>query len=274
MKKLTENILYQVIKKRPEQSYKGTYGRVLIIGGTKQFGGAAIMNALASVHSGAGLVTVATDPSNFTALHSHLPEAMVVNFNDDLIPYIQSHDVILIGSGLGDRLDLVKTTFAAVSAKQIMIVDGSALTLVAANHLVWPTSRLIITPHQMEWQRVSDVPISQQTFEALNSSARAHFNVKPIVVLKQFHTQIYTDNGSFELTIGGPYQATGGMGDTLAGIIAGFVAQFSNTSLDDNVLAAVYIHSAIADELAQQSFVTLPTQISAKLPYFMKKYAN
>lgn len=274
LEKLSEQILYQVIKNRANDSHKGTYGRVLIIGGTKQFGGAVIMNALAAVNSGAGLVTVATDPINFTAIHSHLPETMVMDFNDDLTHAIQASDVILIGSGLGDRLDIVKHTFSAVFAKQILIVDGSALTLVAEHHLPWPKSRLILTPHQMEWQRLSGVSVEQQSFEAFNILVREKFIQKPIIVLKQFHTQVYTNKGIYELPIGGPYQATGGMGDTLAGIIAGFAAQFLLTPLIDTTLAAVYSHSAIADELAHTQYVTLPTQISAALPRFMKRYAN
>lgn len=274
MKPLTENILTKVIKKRPTHAYKGTFGRVLIIGGTLQYGGAVIMNALAAVNAGAGLVTVATDPANFTAIHSQLPEAMVVDFNSDLVELVQHHDVILIGSGLGDRLDILKATFAAVYPKQVVIVDGSALTLVAEHHLDWPKSQLVITPHQMEWQRVSGVSIAQQAFEAFNVLACANFNVRPILVLKQFHTQIYTPNDIYELNIGGPHQAMGGMGDTLAGIIAGFAAQFFLASLSDAVLAAVYTHSAIADELAQTQYITRPTEISQQLPHFMKKYAN
>ena len=273
MKLLTEKILYQVIKKRVNQSYKGTFGRVLIIGGTKQFGGAVIMNALAAVNSGAGLVTVATDPSNFTALHCHLPEAMVIDYNDDLTPYIGASDVVLIGSGLGNRVDIVKATFSIISKKQIIIIDGSALTLAAQHHLSWPESQMILTPHQMEWQRISGVPIAQQSFEAFNILAQDKFVIKPIIVLKQFHTQIYTNTDIYELPIGGPYQATGGMGDTLAGIIAGFTAQFK-LSLADATLAAVYTHSAIAEELSATQYVTLPTKISADLPQFMQKYAQ
>ena len=274
MKPLTQNILTQVIKERPTHAYKGTFGRVLIIGGTVQYGGAVIMNALAAVNAGAGLVTVATDPANFTAIHSQLPEAMVVDFNSDLTDLVQHHDVILIGSGLGDRLDILQDTFAAVYPKQIIIVDGSALTLVAEHHLDWPNSQLVITPHQMEWQRVSGVSIAQQAFEAFNVLACANFNVRPILVLKQFHTQIYTPTDIYELEIGGPYQAMGGMGDTLAGIIAGFAAQFFLASLSEAVLAAVYTHSAIADDLSQTQYITRPTEISQQLPIFMKKYAN
>lgn len=274
MKSLTEKILTQVITKRPPHTYKGSFGRVLIIGGTVQYGGAVIMNALGAVNAGAGLVTVATDPVNFTAIHSQLPEAMVVDFNADLTALIQQHDMILIGSGLGDRFDILQATFAAIYPKHILIVDGSALTLVAQHHLPWPNSQLVITPHQMEWQRLSGVSIPQQAFEAFNVLACGKFNVRPILVLKQFHTQIYTPTDIYELTIGGPHQAVGGMGDTLAGIIAGFAAQFFAVSLADAVLAAVYTHSAIADELAETHYITRPTAISDALPRFMKKYAN
>ena len=273
MKQLSEKILYQVITPRPAQSHKGTFGRVLIIGGTAEFGGAVIMNAMAAVYAGAGLVTVATDTANFTALHSHLPEAMVVDFNQDLTTLIQNNDVILIGSGSGDRLDILQATFRAVFPKQVLIVDGSALTLLAENHINLPHARLVLTPHQMEWQRITGISIAQQAFEAFNVLGRDRLKQMPIVVLKQHHTQIYTSKDIYELPIGGPYQATGGMGDTLAGIIAGFAAQFFLASLSDVVLAAVYSHSAIADELAKTQYIVLPTQISQQLPKFMKHYA-
>ena len=63
----------KVVTKRQPQSHKGTYGCVLLIGGFYPYGGAIIMSALATVKSGAGLVTVATERDNISALHSHLP---------------------------------------------------------------------------------------------------------------------------------------------------------------------------------------------------------
>lgn len=65
MKNLTVACLKQVIKPRPKQSHKGNFGKILIIGGNKNMGGAVIMSASAAVHAGAGLVTCATDSSNF-----------------------------------------------------------------------------------------------------------------------------------------------------------------------------------------------------------------
>ncbi len=270
--KLTQEILEQTITRRANATHKGDYGRILIIGGTEQYGGAVIMNALAAVNSGAGLVTVATHPSNFTALHSHLPEAMVTDFAQDLTPFITSADVILIGSGLGEQLAILTATLNSVKPQQILILDGSALTLLAEHQLDLADARIVLTPHQMEWQRLSQLEIADQT-PAKNLAALADFSPTPILVLKKYQTEIYTADQIYQLTIGGPYQATGGMGDTLAGMIAGFSGQF-RTSLEQAVLAAVYAHSAIADDLARERYVVLPTQISTEIPKFMHRYAS
>jgi ADP-dependent NAD(P)H-hydrate dehydratase len=272
MHKLTQEILEQTITKRANATHKGDYGRILIIGGTEQYGGAVIMNALAAVNSGSGLVTVATHPSNFTALHSHLPEAMVTDYTQDLTAFITKADVVLIGSGLGEQLAILTATLNSVRSDQILILDGSALTLLAEHQLDLPDARIVLTPHEMEWQRLSQIEIAEQT-PAKNLAALATFKPSPILVLKKYQTEIYTADQVFQLTIGGPYQATGGMGDTLAGIIAGFSGQF-RTSLEQAVLAAVYVHSAIADDLARERYVVLPTQISAEIPKLMHDYAN
>lgn len=271
MHKLTQEILEQTITKRANATHKGDYGRILIIGGTEQYGGAVIMNALAAVNSGSGLVTVATHPSNFTALHSHLPEAMVTDYTQDLTAFITKADVVLIGSGLGEQLAILTATLNSVRSDQILILDGSALTLLAEHQLDLPDARIVLTPHEMEWQRLSQIEIAEQT-PAKNLAALATFKPSPILVLKKYQTEIYTADQVFQLTIGGPYQATGGMGDTLAGIIAGFSGQF-RTSLEQAVLAAVYVHSAIADDLARERYVVLPTQISAEIPKLMHDYA-
>ena len=272
MHKLTPEILEQTITKRANATHKGDYGRILIIGGTEQYGGAVIMNALAAVNSGSGLVTVATHPSNFTALHSHLPEAMVTDYTQDLTAFITKANVVLIGSGLGEQLAILTATLNSVRSDQILILDGSALTLLAEHQLDLPDARIVLTPHEMEWQRLSQIEIAEQT-PAKNLAALATFKPSPILVLKKYQTEIYTADQVFQLTIGGPYQATGGMGDTLAGIIAGFSGQF-RTSLEQAVLAAVYVHSAIADDLARERYVVLPTQISAEIPKLMHDYAN
>ena len=134
--KVDGDLARQVIRPRLRESHKGSYGRVLLIGGLYPYGGAIIMAAIACVNSGAGLVTVATDRDNITALHSHLPEGMAFDFGerDRLLDSLRASDVVLIGSGLGESdaasqvLDLVLTN---IRSDQNLVVDGSALNLLA-----------------------------------------------------------------------------------------------------------------------------------------------
>lgn len=270
--KITKNILNEVIRKRPADSFKGTYGKIVLIGGSQNFGGAIVMASLAAVYSGAGLVTTMTDPSNLTSLHNWLPEAMFVDWNhfDHAKPILEAADVIVIGPGLGTNnhaFDLLTAVFELVKKGQKLVIDGSALTLLASNNLALPKESLnILTPHQMEWQRVSGIKIADQTPEANQKIAE---QLNAIVVVKSHRTQVYAGTDIFENTGGTPAQATGGMGDTLAGMVGGFAAQFKDTPRA--VLAAVYSHSAIADKLAEKQYVVLPHQISESLPKFMHK---
>ncbi|KRM72309.1 NAD(P)H-hydrate dehydratase [Lacticaseibacillus brantae] len=256
-----------VVRPRPQQSHKGTFGRVLVVAGNQQYGGAAILSTSAAVYGGAGLVTVATDPINHPALHARLPEAMVVDYQSDLSALIQQQDVIVIGPGLGTD-DLAKSVlqrvFAAVLPTQTVVVDGAAITLIAAKQAQVPKAQLIWTPHQMEWQRLSGIVIADQTPE---TNAKAAATIPGIVVVKSHRTQIFGQT-AVENPGGSAAMATGGSGDTLTGIIAAFVGQFGYH--DQVVQAAVYTHSAIADELAQSQYVALPSQVIAALPKFLK----
>lgn len=275
MQDLTESILTDVIKPRPQESFKGTFGKLLLIGGNHQYGGAIIMAATAAVYSGAGLVTVACDPVNITALHTQLPEAMAIDFNDGqaLNEQVQKADTIVIGPGLGeddDSLAVMLSVFDNTAAHQIVVIDGSALTMLARESQPLPAGHIILTPHQMEWQRVSGIAINDQTPEA---NKQAQEKLGATVLVKKHHTEIYTPEGDWRLPIGSAAQAVGGMGDTLAGMVGGFCAQFRYQPTQA-ALAAAYAHSAIADEIAEHQYVVLPHQISHALPAFMKKVSE
>ena len=109
--------------------------------------------------------------------------------------------------------------------------------------------------------------------EATTASALTSFPQGTILVEKGPATRIWKAGQSdyYQLQVGGPYQATGGMGDTLAGMIAGFAGQFRQASLYECVTVATHLHSAIAQELAQEHYVVLPTEISNCLPKVMNK---
>ena len=249
MQTITADILKKVIHQRPQNSFKGTFGKVLIVGGNPNMGGAAIMAGSAAVHAGAGLVTIATARENLTAVHSVIPEAMFVDYQDapQFISLIKGVDVIVLGPGLGNDSiaeKVIQTVFTNIASNQTLIIDGSAITLVAQNAALKdaiPTNaHVVYTPHQMEWQRLSGIPISEQNNTHRNQEAQQSLNAT--VILKKHHSEIYFSNGEIrKLMVGGPAMATGGMGDTLTGILAAFIAQF-DASFEDRIQAAVFTH--------------------------------
>lgn len=277
MKEIDQALLKKVVIERPRSSHKGDYGRLLLIGGTYPYGGAIIMAALGAVRSGAGLVTVATDKENILALHSHLPEAMAFNIDDMqlLEQQLQKASVVLIGPGLVDDEhgeELLQTVFHHLSQEQTLILDGGALSIFANTGLKFPKAQLVLTPHQREWQVLSGLDLDSQGTKETGETLK-RFPSGTILVQKGPATRIWQagQTDCYQLSVGGPYQATGGMGDTLAGMIAGFAGQFSQVSLYERVTVATYLHSAIAQELAEDNFVVLPTTISQHIPAFMKK---
>ena len=280
MTEITEAILKRVITKRSSDTHKGDYGRILLIGGSENYGGAIIMSTSGAVNSGAGLTAVATHPVNLTALHARLPEAMFIDWRDaKLANLIKNMDVVVCGPGLG-MSDLAKQIMVILrrctSEKQTVVLDASALDLISEDKSLLPTNagHLILTPHQMEWQRLSQIRIPFQTdsanIDALNQLIP---DSNAALVLKSNHTHVYDGKGQvFVNPLGNPGMATGGMGDTLAGIIGGFVAQFGPNI--DTVLAAVYIHSMAGDLINKDNYVVKPTEVSKVLPKLMKKYSE
>lgn len=280
MKVIDQALLKKVIIERPRSSHKGDYGRLLLIGGTYPYGGAIIMAVIAAVHSGAGLVTVATDQENIPALHSQLPEAMAFAVTDQelLAEQIAKAGVILLGPGLKDNdlgTHLVQLVFDRVQPHQVLILDGGAISLYTRLALPLPQAQLVFTPHQKEWEAMSGLAIADQGEEATRQSL-SQLPPASILVQKGPQTKIWEQEQTdyYQLSVGGPYQATGGMGDTLAGMIAGFAGQFPQVSLYERVVVATYLHSAIAEDLSKEFYVVLPTTISQEIPKWMKKWSD
>ena len=280
MLRVDQTLLQQVIVSRQSDSYKGDYGRLLLIGGTYPYGGAIMMSALATVESGAGLVTVATDQENIPALHSQLPEAMAFAVTDQelLADQIAKAGVILLGPGLKDNdlgTHLVQLVFDRVQSHQVLILDGGAISIYTRLALPLPQAQLVFTPHQKEWEAMSGLAIGEQG-EDRTQMAVGKLPEGSILVQKGPQTKIWQQGQPdyYQLTVGGPYQATGGMGDTLAGMIAGFAGQFPQVGLYERVVVATHLHSAIAEDLSEEVYVVLPTAISKEIPKWMKKISQ
>lgn len=273
MKYITREKIAPWIPIRDQHTYKNKLGKVLCIGGNADMGGAIILSAMAALNAGAGLVTVASDSVNRTALHSSLPEVMFTDMHQQstLVKEIRASDVILLGPGLGRNTQAEKTfhfVLNHIQESQWLVIDADALHFYAqlTSDYLFKTKNIVLTPHLGEWEKISSIKAPAEQIEE-NQAFLALLN--SILVLKKSATEVYFENEVWKNTAGNPSMATGGMGDTLAGIISGLLGQF--TDKKQAILSAVYIHSAIADELAETHYVTLPSQISKELPIFMKK---
>lgn len=274
LQKITKELIQNWIPVREKQSYKGQFGRILCVGGNEKMGGAIILSATAALYSGAGLVTVASAPENVHALHAHAPEAMFLNMYDldELNSIVPTLDTIVIGPGLGrdnHALQVCQTIYQATTEKQLMIVDGDAISLHVNNQLDNPSAHLIFTPHLGEWETLSGLSPNEENTEK-NKLIRAELDAT--VVLKKDRTQIYFEENVWENTTGNPSMATGGMGDTLTGMIAGFLGQFKQKQ--HAILSAVYLHSYIGDELSKTYYITLPSKMIQEIPLTMKSFTE
>lgn len=276
MKIITNKLISSLIPTREKATYKNKLGHVLCVGGNENMGGAIILTASAALNAGAGLVTVASSPENHQALHARYPEAMFTNMYDLglLQTMIKKADVIVLGPGLGRNnrsLGVYQCVLDHIKNNQWLILDGDALHFfkkdISSRNL--SDKNILLTPHLGEWYALTNIdPPASDTRE--NRKVKDELHVE--VVLKKERTEIYYKDEIWKNSAGNPSMATGGMGDTLVGIIASFIGQFDNPK--NAILSAVYVHSAVADELAKTHYVTLPTEIIKHLPIFIKNLSK
>ena len=112
-------------------------------------------------------------------------------------------------------------------------------------------------------------PIEEQTYER---NREAVDKLGAAVVLKKHGTEIFFKDKEYRLAIGTPAMATGGMGDTLAGMITSFVGQFDD--FRDAITSATYTHSFIGEKLSESMYVVPPSRLISEIPYAMKELEN
>lgn len=242
----------------PVDAYKQQRGHVLIVGGCKGMGGAAILAAQAALRSGAGLVTVATDVANLTGLLARVPEAMWVdpldaNEGQSLSAALSSATMVVLGPGLGRGAWAQQVLAAMAHYDGPLVVDADGLYWLAdPNHGSAIKAReagLYLTPHAGEAARL----LRRTADEILRDPQQAVIDMAEqfdaTCLLKGPGTVIGTDAGLAICGHGNPGMASAGMGDVLAGLVGSLIAQ-QPSSPDAAFATAVLLHSAAADQAA------------------------
>ncbi len=249
---------------RPRGGHKGTFGHVLVVAGSRGKTGAAAMTGLAALRSGAGLVTVASASSVIAEISSHAPELMTeplaetsigsIALNALLEPLAEGKTVIAMGPGLGRHPDIdMLVASAADRFPQPMVLDADALTSQISAGGGGRESRIrVLTPHPGEMARItghSTAAIQKDRVGAARAFAMAR---AVTLVLKGERSIIaFPDGGVWINPTGTPAMGSGGTGDILTGMIAGFLAQFPDRP-KQAVAAAVYLHG-LAGELGARA---------------------
>ncbi len=221
---------------RPARAHKGTFGRVLIIGGSYAMSGAAYLAAKAAYRAGAGLVEIFAPEENRIIYQTQLPEALLTLYDPDnldknlLRTAIDRADAIAIGMGLGDTPVVTKLLDTVLSrAKVPVVLDADALNELSRSEdirarLSVCKTPLILTPHLGEAARLMKSNIAQIAQDPITAATEMARRFAAVAVLKDARTVI--TNG-IQLTLnnkGNSGMATGGSGDALAGVIAAFLA--------------------------------------------------
>ncbi len=251
---ITQKQVAAFLKPRPQDSHKGLFGTVTVIGGSTGMIGAALLAGRAALKMGAGCVHVGLLAENAPTVDMTQPELMLHTAGDALRS--TSPDVLVIGCGLGHSPAAQKLLYDALLLEVPLVVDADALNLIALRPdlrgmLHTRKAPAVFTPHPGEAARL----LGCDTADIRDDRPRAALSLVQrlggSVVLKGAGSICATRDAKLYLNqTGNPGMSSAGMGDVLAGMIAAFIAQ--GLSPDEALLLGVHLHGAAADELAKQ----------------------
>ncbi len=263
---LDQKMLRGTLPRRKKNSHKGTYGKVLVIAGSLLYRGAANLTSLSALRVGAGLVELAQPeslclknrrkadeviqlPLRETARHSISSRALRESLKE-----ASASDVVILGPGLGsdsDTIRFVRNFLLENLTPTVLDADGLNALEGESELLLKAPAPLILTPHPAELARLLNKSTARVQEDRMKAALFASRSFDCIFVLKGYHSIIADPRGNFFINpTGNPGMATAGMGDVLAGVIGGILAQ--KTSLLSGTCLGVYVHGLAGDLAAQE----------------------
>lgn len=286
---MNSNEIREFFTARNTDSHKGTYGTVLVIGGSYEMPNAVCIASGAAVNSGAGLVKIAFPSVAYSAVAAKTLEQTLIPLNANkngrisinslkrIENEIKNCTCIVLGCGMGVDSDTKRITeFIIKNSKVPVIVDADGINCLADNIDILKDAKapIILTPHPKEMARLlkSDVDCVLKNREKTVQEFTAKYNV--ILVLKGSSTLVGSSRYSdvFINTTGNAGMATGGSGDLLAGIIASFTAQGMEPY--KSAVAGVNIHGVTGDKVTEKYSMmgNTPTLMLRELPSVLKNF--
>lgn len=248
------------LPRRVNRSNKGSYGKLLILAGSKQMAGAAVFAAKAAYRMGCGLVRVATVEENRIILQEQVPEAVLAVYNNgtDVVEFVETQlhwaDAVVAGPGISQSDLSERMLYELLKRIQVpCLCDADALNLLSKHPDWWKLvqSPLVITPHLGEMARLTGRPITEIRDRLVQTAQEFAMEHQITVVLKDARTITAQPDGQSYINVSGNHgMATAGAGDVLSGVVGALLAQ----KLDMHLAAAlgVFIHGLAGDAAAER----------------------
>jgi hydroxyethylthiazole kinase-like uncharacterized protein yjeF len=264
---ITAGMARLLLPHRPINSNKGTFGKVLVCGGSINYIGAAYLACVAASRVGAGLVTLATARSLQTILASKLTEVvyaplpesepgiMAETAFETLQPWLADHHVLLLGCGSGQSpqtVEFIKSLLFSAALPDL-VLDADALNTLAQVPQWWQklTRDAVLTPHPGEMSRLTGLSIQEIQTNRSGIAREKAISWQKTIVLKGAYTVIAAPDGRIRVNpVANAGLASAGTGDVLAGAIAGLSAQ--GLSLFDAATCGVYLHSQAGEVVGRE----------------------
>lgn len=268
---MTMQFARELLPERPVDSHKGTFGKVLVLAGHECMPGAPQLVAKGALRSGCGLVEMCVPLPASPAIAGRIPEALCIYFlpgDVTSLPDPSDYSVVVIGPGMGISGSTERIIRHVVGTWKLpLVLDADALNVIDSNLAEMLRSypgEVILTPHPGELKRLTGCGDGlSERFTAAEKTAKA---LNCSVLLKGKPSQVFSSQGNRTMISAGNHGlATGGSGDVLAGIVAGFVAQGSGGV--EALSLGAYLHGLSADILSDKTSTRsiLPSEVADNL---------
>lgn len=271
-----------VLPKRRADGHKGTFGKLLMVCGSKQYRGAAVLSTSAAIRSGAGLVEVFSEKEVIDGMFGLVPEAIYTEIElsapektaEIILEKSKKASAILIGCGMGDTEENTMLVEKLVKESEVpIIIDADGINSISRNIDVLSDAKaqVILTPHPAELSRICGVSVKEAVENRLGLAVDSALKYGAVVMAKGAGTFITDGRKVMLANFGNTALSKGGSGDILAGITASFIAQGAIPL--NGATAASIVLGATAEMLSETASERgiVGSDIISALPYAFKK---
>jgi hydroxyethylthiazole kinase-like uncharacterized protein yjeF len=286
---ITPHWVRGTLPKRPLDSHKGTFGKLLVIAGSMKYVGAAYLACQGAARVGTGLVTLAIPKSLQPMLAAKLTEATYLPLpeeggilsseaSDIILSEVSKYQALLVGCGLGQGSDVARLLRQTLLTSRYpgvpIVLDADALNVMSRIPEWWEglKGEAVVTPHPGEMARLTGMTIEEINATRLSTTRKSAVQWSKSVVLKGAYTVVGSPHGQVCISpFANPGLASAGTGDVLAGVMAGLLAQGLSTF--DAASCAVYLHGAAGEQVKMEMGDTgmLASDLLPRLPLVIKQ---